>query len=190
MRRIKTGFLLSWFDNNHVILLLVNAPVCVRAQVFEKGVWPHVWVPLCAVLCRADVYFVLKGKLFLLSLYKHERSQGSDDLCSFICMFMIFLKIGLKVIFKSMIVKKYIYIYTYNTHIYTIFFQECTVVNWWVIFRNCMTFLQIGVIVSYSMSVKKVACLTINYHFCTFHSICFKKRLRAWDPIGPILGLQ
>lgn len=46
-------------------------------------------MPLCAVLCRADVYFVLKGKLFLLSLYKHERSQDSDDLCSFICMLMI-----------------------------------------------------------------------------------------------------
>lgn len=108
LRRIKTGFLLSWFDNNHVILLLVNAPVCVRAQVFEKGVWPHVWVPLCAVLCRADVYFVLKGKLFLLSLYKHERSQGSDDLVvSYACTW--FLKNDLKVIFKSLIGKKYIF---------------------------------------------------------------------------------
>ena len=71
-------------------------------------------MPLCAVLCRADVYFVLKGKLFLLSLYKHERSQGSDDLCSFICMFMIFKKIGLKVIFKKKSVKIiYIYVHIY-----------------------------------------------------------------------------
>lgn len=67
-------------------------------------------MPLCAVLCRADVYFVLKGKLFLLSLYKHERSQGSDMHVH------DFLKNWFEGYFQKKTVK-IIYIYIY-VHIY------------------------------------------------------------------------